>query len=121
MTGVIRDLDQGRNLELREQLPADDDPTMQVAMRVWGNLTEDEQANVFRGLFKRVVAFERHGRDVGHLEMMEDDLHVMVLLESQPGFTEERRRPFVPPKPGEGIGIEEVIRRLRSEDTSHAE
>lgn len=111
---MIHDMAPERCRELREALPSDGDPKLQDAMQVWHNLTEAERTNVFRGLYSQVVAFQRTG-DVGHLEMMEDGLHTMVIMEQQPGFTESRRKPVSPMKPGEkGAGFQELIRQLRS-------
>lgn len=94
-------------------VPARDDPELVQVMAVWDRLTVAEQRNVFEGLARAVTAFGRT-KDIDHLVKLSESVDEMVRLEQQPGFTESRRTPTKrSPDPGEGIGIAEVVRRLR--------
>lgn len=67
-----------------------DDKAIVQAMRVWATLTPDEQRNVFEGTAVAIATFGRT-KDTGHLVSLAERVNEMVLLESQPGFTESRR------------------------------
>lgn len=93
--------------------PPIDDPEIVQAMAAWEGLTDLEKANVFQTVYRAVTAFGRT-KDVDHLIRLSESVIGFVLLEQQPGFTEARRAPSRGPgKPDEGVGIAEVIRRLR--------
>lgn len=97
----------------RPGVPAKDDPQVKTAMAVWDELTGEEQRNVFEGVARAVTAFGRT-KEIDHLVRLSQSVDEMVLLEQQPGFTEARRAPAADDsEPGEGVGIAEVIRRLR--------
>lgn len=90
-----------------------DDPQVKQAMAVWDGLSLEEQRNVFQGMAQAVTAFGRT-KNVDHLVRLSQSINEMVLLEQQPGFTESRRTPTERSQdPGEGMGITEVVRRLR--------
>jgi hypothetical protein len=97
----------------RSGLPGRDDPAIVQAMEVWEKLTADEQRNVFEGVARAVTAFGRT-KEIDHLVRLSESVDEMVLLERQPGFTEARRAPAEDDgEPGVGVGIAEVVRRLR--------
>lgn len=94
-------------------VPARDDPEIVQVMAVWDQLTAAEQRNVFEAVARAVSAFGRT-KEIDHLVRLSESVDEMVLLERQPGFTEARRAPVERAgKPDEGVGIAEVVRRLR--------
>lgn len=97
----------------RPGVPGRDDPAIVQAMQVWDALTPGEQRSVFEGVARAVSAFGRT-KEIDHLVRLSESVDEMVLLEQQPGFTEARRAPAADVgERGEGVGIAEVIRRLR--------
>jgi hypothetical protein len=60
------------------------------------------------------VAVYGRTKNVDHLAKLAESVNEMVVLESQPGFTLSRRTPTKrDADQGEGMGIAEVVRRLR--------
>lgn len=89
------------------------DEMVDQAMAVWDGLTDGERREVFRKVARAVSAFGLT-KNIDHLVKLAEGVDGMVTIEKVPGFSEARRRP---PRPlaeqGEGVGMAEVVRRLR--------
>lgn len=80
---------------------------------MWDDLTAAEQREVFRKVARAVSDFGLT-KDIDRLVRFAESIDGMVTLEQLPGYSEARRRTPVPPsEQGEGVGMAEVVRRLR--------
>jgi hypothetical protein len=70
--------------------PPKDDPAVIRAMAVWNSLTDEEQSEVFRTLYRSAVAYERT-RDADHMTRFADSITGMVHLESSTNLRETLR------------------------------
>ncbi len=93
-------------------MPHKDDPQVETGMKVWDNLTDDEQRELFRTLYRSVLARKRTGT-VDHIVRVADSVDSMVLLESttdlRDKIRESRTRTLVP---ADESAVDEAIRQL---------
>lgn len=93
--------------------PAVDDPQVGELMRVYDSLLPDEQRQVFLTLCRAIAAYRRSS-DIDHLVAFAESIEGMVRLDAQPGYRQAvRDMPESLPEGGEGISLEEAVKRLR--------
>lgn len=90
-----------------------DSPQVEEAMRVYGTLNEQEREQVFLTMCRAVDRYRRTS-DIDALVKLAESIEGMIRLSRQAGYREAMRDlPSEPPKPGEGVDLNEVIKRLR--------
>lgn len=95
-----------------EGVPPKDDPQVETAMKVWDYLNEEERAEVFRTVYRFILA-QRRTEDIDHLARLADSVYHMVEDESTTDVRDRiRAAANRKPVPADDAAVEELLRRL---------